>query len=552
MGSFNVACSVSNISISPNDKVVFIPLLPTNFDYQDKVIHKIKPNLLLIYADCYFTPVSLPIHGVYGDYGYLDNIKRDANVESIESYFNIPIEDFVKCIGFSGEYYRYGSLIFEYFVEHKNLDEEQLNEEFLLTLGFKKEKDTNYYIFKNKYISNLYKVELFEEQDISNRNRKESHLNFKIYDENNNLIFVNQHYYVLREFYKQYNKLTNYYLNVKPKLQRPLHILSNMSGMFVLQDIYDKLSEFHLNDERQQAVGSYLKEKHLEYFGFRKIPKEEQILIDSRHSSLWRKNGYPFDVKLGEYGSILIHQKYQEYFNFGDKRFISEIKQGWKKATKTNVEDTFPILAETDKATDEEFESIKKVFKELTGAEMNSRGNVPHKHSIYSVNDFVECWKEETNEILDVKDLRGTYIYDEYYDNFRNTVLKYEEKLRNKNDFKQELKDPEKGVERVRLSEDFDIVFDCPFSHHNHRNDDFYPFFKKWLLFKELYKHPIINNQLKDEFKRYRAFYWTMYSCNRFFFPAMNGEQCGNHEASKVLLDASLKFVENKIKEQEY
>ena len=36
---------------------------------------------------------------------------------------------------------------------------------------------------------------------------------------------------------------------------------------------------------------------------------------------------------------------------------------------------------------------------------------------------------------------------------------------------------------------------------------------------------------------------------NRFYFPAMNGEQCGNHEASLVLAKKTVDILEAKIKE---
>jgi len=66
-----------------------------------------------------------------------------------------------------------------------------------------------------------------------------------------------------------------------------------------------------------------------------------------------------------------------------------------------------------------------------------------------------------------------------------------------------------------------------------------------------LYVDCILNGQLKNEFKDFRSFYLSLISSNRFLFPAMNGEQHANHKVTKVLLEASLNFVNRKLKEKE-
>lgn len=67
MGSFNVACSISGISLSPGDRCCFIPLEEN--PYTDG---QAKNNSLLIYADCYYHPLTLPLFGIYDDYGMVE------------------------------------------------------------------------------------------------------------------------------------------------------------------------------------------------------------------------------------------------------------------------------------------------------------------------------------------------------------------------------------------------------------------------------------------------------------------------------------------------
>lgn len=101
MGSFNVAGSMSNISIGPGRKVVFIPLLPTRYMYNGEGDISIHPQTMIVSNDgaaAYFSPRFLPIVGEYNDYGTLENIERDNNVEYIEQYFKMSIDDFMSIV----------------------------------------------------------------------------------------------------------------------------------------------------------------------------------------------------------------------------------------------------------------------------------------------------------------------------------------------------------------------------------------------------------------------------------------------------------------------
>ena len=86
MGSFNVTCSVSGISIDDGDPVAYFPLKKAEY---------IEPkSRFLIYANCLYEPVCLPIFGEYDDYGRVF-IARDTNVEIVEKHFGKPIDSIV-------------------------------------------------------------------------------------------------------------------------------------------------------------------------------------------------------------------------------------------------------------------------------------------------------------------------------------------------------------------------------------------------------------------------------------------------------------------------
>jgi hypothetical protein len=50
-------------------------------------------------AQAFFSPFGFPIHGVYDDYGHITYIKRDKNVEMLEEYFGVDIDDILQNIG---------------------------------------------------------------------------------------------------------------------------------------------------------------------------------------------------------------------------------------------------------------------------------------------------------------------------------------------------------------------------------------------------------------------------------------------------------------------
>jgi hypothetical protein len=76
MGSFNVACSVSHMSISPGMPIAYIPLEPNRF------VPKIEENPIrfMIYPGDFYIPATLPIFGEYGDYGQIANIEESDNI----------------------------------------------------------------------------------------------------------------------------------------------------------------------------------------------------------------------------------------------------------------------------------------------------------------------------------------------------------------------------------------------------------------------------------------------------------------------------------------
>ncbi len=99
MGSFYLTCSISHMTLT-NQKTSVQLLIPT-MDYKGNTDLNGHRNLICTNegAQAFFSPFGFPIKGEYYDYGYIDEIQRDKNVEQLEEFFGGSIDDIIKHIG---------------------------------------------------------------------------------------------------------------------------------------------------------------------------------------------------------------------------------------------------------------------------------------------------------------------------------------------------------------------------------------------------------------------------------------------------------------------
>jgi hypothetical protein len=71
-------------------------------------------------------------------------------------------------------------------------------------------------------------------------------------------------------------------------------------------------------------------------------------------------------------------------------------------------------------------------------------------------------------------------------------------------------------------------------------------FYKGWPYFATLYREAIKSRHLVENFVKYSLFAKRMHSCNKFFFPALTGEQLGNDSASKSLAEVTLAILKKR------
>ena len=101
MGSFYLTCSVSHMTL--NHQKTSVQLLVPKYNTKQYSSLNFEEHMNIICsndgAQAFFSPFGFPIRGRYDDYGHLHDISRDTNVEQLEEFFGITIEDIINNIG---------------------------------------------------------------------------------------------------------------------------------------------------------------------------------------------------------------------------------------------------------------------------------------------------------------------------------------------------------------------------------------------------------------------------------------------------------------------
>lgn len=264
MGCFNVACSASKLSINSGDPVVFVPLLHKSFDYVSRfgILRSMQSrehtggyfrslgcyaDRMLIYSNAIYNPLSFPIKGEYNDYGSIENVERNANVEAIEKFFKMKIEDLV---GYDERDYHY--------IENKRLFDDysiEFDGELLKRLGFT-EHEPNFFFLDTPEFKQSHKfMVVLKENKITDKRFQE--FNKYTYDivliKDNDIDVRKGHNQtngrnIFVDFIEHWKNVTGWHLGVAPENQLLKDICDFMGGMFFHRDIYEAMMENQLTE----------------------------------------------------------------------------------------------------------------------------------------------------------------------------------------------------------------------------------------------------------------------------------------------------------------
>jgi len=97
VGSFDVSCGLSNLSIESGDRAGLLLLndVRGEYEYNDKLIHG---EATIVYHNAHYRPFFGAIYGKYDDYGSLEDIEENVTTKVLEGIFGIPILSIVNIV----------------------------------------------------------------------------------------------------------------------------------------------------------------------------------------------------------------------------------------------------------------------------------------------------------------------------------------------------------------------------------------------------------------------------------------------------------------------
>lgn len=310
MGSSSVSCGMSKLPIVCNEDILFIAL-KQNFD------HKGNPNgsntdCIIFGEREFYKPYFLPIEGKYNTYGSLEKIVKNENTDLLEKHYNKSIEQILSTI-------TNGRSIFDNFSEIPKIwdltcyEKNSLNS--LKRLGFELIKENNQEFMYNKD----YDLKLFSQDsskfEISSKYTLKYSKTYQTFDYDK-MNFVDE-----KEFFEKNIKIvdqisgnslqiqiydiTNIILGLKnPDDMYSLNQLNKLSGMIVLKEVYEKMSnnlnfDTFNNDDIFEVTERINKESikpiHLKKLGFEIIDNDNfkfnEIDIVLKYSAEIKING---------------------------------------------------------------------------------------------------------------------------------------------------------------------------------------------------------------------------------------------------------------------
>jgi hypothetical protein len=571
MGSFNVACSVSSISIGCGTKLAFIPLLPSEMN--ETIGNKynkfnLRPGYVFLEPSAnwvsnegayqFYKPLSLPIFAEYNDYGGIENIEDNITSRTLAEYFGISVEEFVDCIGNSRGLYDYYSPIFAaYFSSDKKLVSDyhtNFNEKWLLDLGLTK-VDDNFKFKNHKFTVSLFKVEGNE------KNNRQAGFGYKITNNSGKVLFNNKDTYDNRErFLENYLDATGHYLGYSEENFDKIKLLSKLSGMFIHREIYDMMAagtfseyssstdsgswgnEADLNEDTLVKLGFTLRceDKSIERY---KLVYEYPGVTDYvlhcdgtwshlSKTSAKNPNGNPKQEHLVQYG--VYHP--------------NQLIKAWKELTGIQIQVEESILRESKFGAS--FDQIRQQYLDFKSGESESDD------------------EREINEI----NIKRAQVMKESPEGFQAEVdaIKNDEKrfsffksfMRMGDDF--DFEDDESGDdfeptdEEIgnylikRLEERLRFTGKSPLDEPNgHIYLPLKPSYDKYNMLSTLYEPQVVDGTIKKDVVDFCDFYCNLYAMNKVMMPTANGYQFGCQPATLALARKTMEIMQSEMRDYE-
>lgn len=234
-------CSISGLPIREGDRIRFIPLKKNKYmEHHNYGI--LTPSLT--YMNDMFNPLTLPITGYYAEYDNIENIIKDENTKAIEDYYGLSIDSLIKIINCSRTFNNNYSELLLHFGKEKDLRDDSYK-----NLGFDKKSriDVN---FNNKLEVYSHSHEKLKDVEFV---YDKGNYNIYVY-KNNTLIYEQRNQLTISRLLDITYKLFNIELNVIDDKSSIVEELKSISGMFVLDEIYQELVKNFKSDIEKTLI----------------------------------------------------------------------------------------------------------------------------------------------------------------------------------------------------------------------------------------------------------------------------------------------------------
>lgn len=305
MGSFNVACGISNLSIKQGDEVGFVILgesIKARYGKEEfgRSYHT--------YATDLFEPFLPPVYARYDDYGNVSEVQESLTTKLLENFFGQPAEVVLNCISSQQSIYSYSDSIFNsYFAADRTWNNwDRISGEILMAHGFVKDKDSP---VPGRYLFGDYALEIAENADGSPTT---GGLWYVLNNLEDDVLAHGDMNQLIDSIMDEFSQATSQYPGFNPRDYNAITTLNSLSGMFFLKEVYEGMKGYVMKDSFRQK-----KQERLEGFWDRMMDQIEEggedengfsvdqsFAIVSSMDQIFRETSFPRDkfAELKAYG----------------------------------------------------------------------------------------------------------------------------------------------------------------------------------------------------------------------------------------------------------
>ena len=355
MGSFDVACGLSNLTIHSHDKIGLV-ILASSIPYlRGRGVE--TPAVREIYVTDRFTPYLPPIFGTYDGYGHIKNIVTSPTTSLLEDMFQRPIQEVLDCIGNGPDVYSSNTAIYQSYMKSEGLlgNRDATNEEILLSLGFAKVSNLPAYSYEN-YL-------LFQDFDT----------NWTVVETWNSVqkeIGVIKESHTMAVLLNHFSAMTNLYPGFDPEEYRIVKALSNLSGMFFLEKVFTKLVPAMRESDDQYKVSNRAKRKN-EWDNYMSS-LEALSSSTTKNLAVWERDLLSSPPRWLDLTISLPEYEWYRLIAYNGSRDFSNVDNLYAIATATN-RSFAPTFCGSQKDDEQIFDKLNAISAEILAARHSKR-----------------------------------------------------------------------------------------------------------------------------------------------------------------------------------